>query len=198
MNIDKYVDPLKSGNMQYLPTKVINITGIAPENLKDNYATIAVFDENNKIIYLDEKQINDDRSYNFKFETKADISKCRVIVRSGVVAFTENIFITSDKRDVIKPKLIIDKDNVKLTMTFKNNFDITDYDYNLIFALYGENNKLIAINQTGEKKASFGDNSDDVSIIIDAEKLKDIKTMKGFVWDKNLSPLIDIEFINYQ
>lgn len=180
--------------IQYQPTKIVNVAGKAPEKVSDKYVTLLLTKDGN-IVYAAQSELGENRTYSFTFETDEDLSMCELTLRAGTVAFKEEIIVTSDKSEAVKPKLTLKIGNtVRLTMTLDNSFNIPDYDYTEFLAIYDKSGKLIGLNASVPKTANQTGITDDViTFELTAEQLKNAFELRGYMWDKTLKPLCKSE-----
>ncbi len=193
---DNY-NPIESFAAEYTPEKNVNVSGIAPNGIHDNYATV-MLTRGTDIIYANQAYIDADGKYEFSFKVDEDISDCVLKVRCGANAFTENMIISSDKYKVLSPKLTLKKDgNALLKMVVDNKFSIPDYSYNLIIVLYDEYDKVIGINY-GEKKTALSDGvtTDSIEYEITQEQQKKLRQIKGYMWDGEIKPVCDVSVLD--
>lgn len=176
--------------IQYQPTKIVNVAGKAPEKVSDKYVTLLLM-KGSDIVYAAQSELGENRTYSFTFETDEDLSMCELTLRAGTVAFKEEIIVTSDKSEAVKPKLTLEsRETARLTMTLDNSFNISDYDYTEFLAIYDKSGKLIGLNSSVPKTANQSGITDDtITFELTVEQLKNAHEIRGYLWNKELKPL---------
>ncbi len=209
---DKYTgSDINSGSgditaIEYLPTKIVNISGSSYLLNEGDEVTMILKDKQGNIVHMDQTAADSDNRYSFRFETENDnIGECNLTVYAGGNLFCENIFTTSEVNKVMKPKCTFTKNqdgNALLEMTVENKYLIPDYTYYAVIAGFDDKGNMCAVKTIMQGTAHMaGITEEKKDIVIESEFTKEeyekISVIKAYLWNglDEMIPLAQVQSI---
>lgn len=140
-----------------------------------------------QIKYIEQKKVDADGKYEFKFKFAGDASNCKILMNLAGENVTDSVTEATSVKDMLDIKINVTRNTTiaSAVAEINNKYDVDDLECNMYFAFYDDNDMLTNVVMTDTTKISKGDVTTlkNENIQIPAGT----KAIKVFVWENSQS-----------